>query len=215
MSRVESASGARYSAHNEQARKFEPIAPVGTNYTPVGQVDIAALRSAAPSAAPKPAVPSAPRPVPVAPAQSAPPVRSAAFGSTAAASRVPEGSWDAPKPTSFAPPPPTATRPPPTVSSTQRSAAVPTHSSTVTSSNVPTKPAEEDRIAPVVSPTVLITLPPGTRSSIPCDRELPTHPCHSLHPRSSTTLSKRVRRPPWPSQLLRPRVAPSLPALAS
>ncbi|KAH9160569.1 hypothetical protein EDB89DRAFT_1862714 [Lactarius sanguifluus] len=64
MSRVESASGAKYSTHNEQARKFEPIAPVGTNYTPVGKVDIASLRSAlaTPSAAPKPAVPSAPRP---------------------------------------------------------------------------------------------------------------------------------------------------------
>jgi hypothetical protein len=152
MSRVESASGARYSAHKEQARKFEPIAPVGTNYTPVGKVDIAALRSA-PSAAPKPTIPSAPRPSAVTATPSAQPVRSAVnFGSKAAASRVPEGSWDAPKPTVVAPPPPTAPRPSPAVSYTQRSAPAPAHSSTLASSNMPTKPAEEDRIGPVVSP---------------------------------------------------------------
>jgi hypothetical protein len=153
MSRVESASGARYSAHNEQARKFEPIAPVGTNYTPVGKVDIASMRSPAPPAAPKPSVPSTPRPVAVAPTPSAPPVRSAAFGSTAAASRVPEGTWDAPKPTALVPPPPSAPRPIPAVTSVQRSAAVPVHSANVASSNAPTKPADEDRIGPVVSPT--------------------------------------------------------------
>jgi hypothetical protein len=153
MSRVESASGARYSAHKEQARKFEPIAPVGTNYTPVGKVDIAALRSS-PSAAPKPTVPSAPRPSAVASTPSAQPVRSAVnFGSTAAAKRVPEGSWDAPKPTVVAPPPPTAPRPSPAVSYIQRSAAAPAHPSTVASSNAPMKPAEDDRIGPVVSPT--------------------------------------------------------------
>lgn len=44
MSRVESASGAKYSTHKEPARKFEPIGPVGTNYTPVGKVDINAIR---------------------------------------------------------------------------------------------------------------------------------------------------------------------------
>ena len=47
MKRVEAASGARYTAHKEQARKFEPIAPVGTNYTPVGKVDINELRRSA------------------------------------------------------------------------------------------------------------------------------------------------------------------------
>src|SRR5216683_7626535 len=60
MSRVESASGAKYSAHNEQARRFEPIAPVGTNYTPVGKVDIAAIRSSATPTPPKAVSPSAP-----------------------------------------------------------------------------------------------------------------------------------------------------------
>ena len=44
MSKVSSASGAKYSAHNEIARNAEPIAPVGTNYVPVGRVDIGALR---------------------------------------------------------------------------------------------------------------------------------------------------------------------------
>ncbi|KAG9313233.1 hypothetical protein JVU11DRAFT_6694 [Chiua virens] len=48
MQRVEAASGARYSAHNEKARKFEPIAPVGTNYTPIGKPDIAAMRRVPP-----------------------------------------------------------------------------------------------------------------------------------------------------------------------
>ncbi|KAI0027139.1 hypothetical protein K488DRAFT_38376, partial [Vararia minispora EC-137] len=58
MSKVESASGAKYSAHKEPARRFEPIAPVGTAYTPVGKVDIAEIRRSAapPAAAPKPAM---------------------------------------------------------------------------------------------------------------------------------------------------------------
>lgn len=47
MKRVEGASGANYSAHKEQPRKFEPIAPVGTNYTPVGAVDLNELRRSA------------------------------------------------------------------------------------------------------------------------------------------------------------------------
>ena len=47
MSRVEAASGAKYSVHKEPARKFEPIGPVGTNYTPVGKVDINAIRKEA------------------------------------------------------------------------------------------------------------------------------------------------------------------------
>ena len=56
MKRVEDSSGARYTAHKEQPRKFEPIAPVGTNYTPVGKVDISELRKSAtkPVAATKP-----------------------------------------------------------------------------------------------------------------------------------------------------------------
>lgn len=44
MSRVEAASGAKYSTHNEPTRRAEPIGPVGTSYTPVGKVDINALR---------------------------------------------------------------------------------------------------------------------------------------------------------------------------
>lgn len=57
MSRVEAASGAKYSTHKEQPRKFEPIAPVGSSYTPVGKVDIAALKRA-PQPAAKPTLPS-------------------------------------------------------------------------------------------------------------------------------------------------------------
>lgn len=47
MKRVEAASGANYSAHKEQPQKFEPIAPVGTNYTPIGSVDLNELRRSA------------------------------------------------------------------------------------------------------------------------------------------------------------------------
>jgi drebrin-like protein len=57
MSRVEAASGAKYSAHKEQPRQIEPIAPVGTAYTPVGKIDIAALRKVPPPV-PKPTLPS-------------------------------------------------------------------------------------------------------------------------------------------------------------
>lgn len=48
MKRVEAASGSHYSAHKEQGRKFEPIAPVGTNYKPIGKPDINELRRGAP-----------------------------------------------------------------------------------------------------------------------------------------------------------------------
>lgn len=48
MKRVEAASGSKYSAHKEHARQFEPIAPVGTNYAPIGRVDINELRKGAP-----------------------------------------------------------------------------------------------------------------------------------------------------------------------
>lgn len=48
MKRVEAASGARYTAHKEQARKFEPIGPVGTSYTPIGRPDMTELRRGAP-----------------------------------------------------------------------------------------------------------------------------------------------------------------------
>lgn len=56
MKRVEDSSGARYTAHKEQPRRFEPIAPVGTNYTPVGKVDMNEMRKTTtkPVAATKP-----------------------------------------------------------------------------------------------------------------------------------------------------------------
>ena len=71
MSKVSAASGSKYSAHNEPARKFEPIAPVGTNYTPVGKVDIASLKKApvapkstVPAPTYKPSTPTSTRPTP-------------------------------------------------------------------------------------------------------------------------------------------------------
>ena len=154
MSKAEAASGAKYSVHKEQARKFEPIAPVGTNYQPVGKVDINELKRAVPppAGAPKPAMPSAARPVPGAPATSGRPN----FGNAAAAARAP--TWDepaaAPAPAAAAPPPPPmAARPP--VAAVSRPAATsgfsPAAFQTPETANKPSKPAEDDRIAPVVN----------------------------------------------------------------
>src|SRR5688572_27967960 len=61
MKKVEAASGAKYSAHKEAPRKFEPITPVGSSYTPIGRLDIAALKIA-PTPASKPALPPPSRP---------------------------------------------------------------------------------------------------------------------------------------------------------
>lgn len=114
MSRVEAASGAKYSAHKEAPRRSEPIAPVGTNYVPVGRPDIDSLRRVppAPSSAPSAAAARAPPP-PSAPRPTAAASPATSFGrAPAAGARVaaPEDSWDAPavgKP----PPPPAAPRP--------------------------------------------------------------------------------------------------------
>ena len=125
MSRVEAASGAKYSAHNEQPRKFEPIAPVGTNYTPVGKVDIDALRKA-PSPGSKPPAPAAStRPT----FGASKPATSAAslYGRMTAGSVAPPDEW----PEDPAPPlpPPVAARPPvlPTTSRPAFSASVRQH----------------------------------------------------------------------------------------
>lgn len=104
MKRVEAASGAKYSAHNEKARKFDPIAPVGTNYTPIGKPDIAAMRRVNPvPASSRPSAVAAPRPVfgaPVpAPMKTAPP------------SNVADDDWGDEPPVA-PPPPPAASRPP-------------------------------------------------------------------------------------------------------
>ncbi|KIY51882.1 actin depolymerizing protein, partial [Fistulina hepatica ATCC 64428] len=48
MKRVDAASGAKYSVQKEAPHKYEPIAPVGTNYKPIGTPDIAALRQMSP-----------------------------------------------------------------------------------------------------------------------------------------------------------------------
>ena len=180
MSRVESASGSKYSAHNETVRKFEPIAPVGTNYTPVGKVDIAAIRSAAGPAPPQPPVPSAPRPSAVIPAVQGSTVRTTTVGSAAAAARVPTGTWDAPKAavtaTPLPPPPPTDSRPPPEVATSRLVSA---HSATVPTSNVPTKPSDDDRIGPVVSLAQSIRPPYSLLNFFISHRVRRTHACPS------------------------------------
>jgi drebrin-like protein len=114
MSRVEAASGAKYSTRKEQTRQSEPIAPVGTAYTPVGKVDIAALRKAPPPAA-KPTLPSSSS----RPAFSAlkPTVSAGSvYGRTVNPGSAPADAWPDEKP--FSPPatvplfPPAASRPP-------------------------------------------------------------------------------------------------------
>ena len=113
LSRVKAASGVNYTAQREAPRKFEPIAPVGTNYVPIGKVDIAAIRQGAakPPAAPpatKPVLPTAPRPVPGAPSPAA---------RAPIVSKAPADAW-ADESDSFAPPPPppAASRPTPAAS---------------------------------------------------------------------------------------------------
>jgi hypothetical protein len=118
MKRVEAASGAKYSVHNESARRQfnAPIAPTGTAYTPIGRPDIAAMKAAPP--APSPA---AARPVPAAPKSASsflPPPKPT--GQVASATKTaPQDAWpdEAPKPRAAevkapaAPTPPVASRP--------------------------------------------------------------------------------------------------------
>ena len=105
MSRVEAASGAKYSTHNEKARKFEPIAPVGTNYVPVGKVDINELRKAPPPAA-KPVFGGASKSVGSA---------ASLYGRSGVAGSAPQDAWPEEKPAAASvsppPPPPAASRP--------------------------------------------------------------------------------------------------------
>ncbi|KAJ3558512.1 hypothetical protein NM688_g880 [Phlebia brevispora] len=166
MSRVEGASGARYSAHKETARRFEPIAPVGTNYVPVGTPDIAAMRRGpatrsvptaapvAPPPAPKPASPAI-RSIPLAPSSFA------GFGRSPIVNRVsaPDDDWDAP--VSKPPPPPAASRPPVVAASRPVPSAVSVGPpAPPPSSNVPTKPDEDDLIGPVGTAYTPIKLHP-------------------------------------------------------
>ena len=117
MKRVEAASGAKYSTHKETARKFEPIAPVGTSYTPVGKVDIGALRKAPVPSVAKPAMPSAPRPG-----------FSASTGPQTSG-RARASAWDdapAAAPVAAAPPPPPAASRPPVVTASRPTPSVST-----------------------------------------------------------------------------------------
>ena len=125
MKRVEAASGAKYSAHKETARKFEPIAPVGSSYKPVGKVDIEALRKAPkPGAAassgvpsPKPSIPFAPRSTPAYAGASS------GMGNVPTSGKAPIGAWDdepsAPAPAATALPPPPASSRPPVITATR------------------------------------------------------------------------------------------------
>ena len=113
MSRVEAASGARYSTHKEQPRHFEPIAPVGTAYTPVGKVDIAALRKVPPPATNP--TPSSPSSRPAVSAVKPPVSKSSVYGRTVNPGSAPADAWPEEEPSSppaAAPWPPVASRPP-------------------------------------------------------------------------------------------------------
>ncbi|OCB86325.1 hypothetical protein A7U60_g6639 [Sanghuangporus baumii] len=162
MKRVEDSSGSRYTAHKEQPRKFEPIGSVGTNYTPVGRVDISEIRRTAPKsvASAKPTqvyTPSAP----------APPVPSASRPFVASKPVMP--SWEEPAaPSAPPPPPPAATRPIPTV---MPSSPAPTKElEPVAASIAPTKPKEEDRIGPVGTNYTPVSLPPPKKLFNPFEK---------------------------------------------
>ena len=120
MSRVEAASGSKYSIHQEPARKAEPIGPVGTNYTPVGKVDINALRKEAAVRPPTQSQSTATRPIGVGKSWSKPVPTGYQHSYTppppAKPSAIPDDDWDpapAPIKPTHAPPLPTASRPTP------------------------------------------------------------------------------------------------------
>ena len=123
MSRVESASGSKYSAQKEKARKFEPIAPVGTNYAPIGKVDIAALRKgpAAGSTGGIPAIPA--KPPTMAPTYGGVGKSAASlYGNTVIKGSAPADAWPDEAISSTPPPPPPATSRPPAIPSAPRPA---------------------------------------------------------------------------------------------
>ncbi|KAI0940986.1 hypothetical protein AcV7_003214 [Taiwanofungus camphoratus] len=160
MARVEAASGSKYSVHKEAPRKFEPIAPVGTNYTPVGKVNIGAMRrDANPAAgAARPVPSSVPRPVPLAPSPAP------GLGKVPVANRAPADAWpdDQPAPP---PAPPSAGHPPVLLSATRPSPSVVTRSvppapAPVVTSAAPSKPDADDRIGPVGTAYTPIKLQP-------------------------------------------------------
>ena len=120
MSRVEAASGAKYSIHREPARKSEPIGPVGTNYTPIGKVDINAIRKEAAAKPPQPPQSTTTRPLGVGQQWSRPATTGFQPKYTPPPpikpTPAPDDDWE-PTPASVkpttAPPLPTATRPTP------------------------------------------------------------------------------------------------------
>lgn len=163
MKRVEAASGARYSAQKEAPRKYEPITPVGSSYTPVGKVDIAALKASKPTPSPttatsRPSLPTATRPIFGA---SKPATASAAslYGRTATASKgpAPVDAWPEEKPVAATPPPPppAALRPPVLPTAPRPTPSV----ASVPVSTTPTKPTEDDRISPVGTAYTPVSLP--------------------------------------------------------
>jgi hypothetical protein len=205
MKRVEAASGANYSSHKEPTRKFEPIVPVGTSYTPVGKVDMAALKKT-PAPAAKPV--SLTRPTFGAPASSAGSLYGKAASSGSAAA------WQAEKTTKTMATPPTSTRPPTVLATTRPtfSAMTPTKpspdpafsalSSPPSSrsaaaaappiSNAPTKPVEEDRIQSNKSSWTPVSLPPPKKLKNPfaaIEQQTPTQLSPTL---SVTGASKKL-----------------------
>ena len=166
MSRVEAASGSKYSIHKESARKFEPIGPVGTNYTPVGKVDINALRREAAAKPPAPPQPTMSRPPGVGQQWSKP----TTFGSQSKytppppvkPTPAPDDDWEpapAPVKSTPAPPLPSAVRPTPPSPAVSMSFFIRISGFTLTPPQpvreepkpaiTSSKPAEDDRIGPV------------------------------------------------------------------
>ncbi|KAI9512505.1 hypothetical protein F5148DRAFT_848842 [Russula earlei] len=195
MSRVESASGSKYSAHLEPERKFEPIAPVGTNYTPVGKVDISALRSAVAPTPPKSAIPSISRPFVAthnAPSSSEQTVQFTAVSNAVPAAQVPADAWDAPTRTVSAGSkrPLAVPRPPPSVAA--ESFSISTGFATVPSSNIPTKPSPEDRIAPIGTAYTPVSLPPPRKLNNPFEARAQAALASQPSPRSTGASSGKM-----------------------
>lgn len=131
IARVEAASGAKYSVHKEPTRKFDPIGPVGTNYTPVGKVDIDAIRREAVAKPPVP--PQTTRAFGVGKQWSKPAITGFQSKYTPPppnkqSTPVPDDDWE-PTPTpvksALAPPLPTASRPTPSAPTVRDESKVP------------------------------------------------------------------------------------------
>lgn len=199
MSRVEVASGAKYSIHKEPARKFEPIGPVGTSYTPVGKVDIHALRNEAAVKPPQPPRPTATRPPGVGQQWSKPVTSGFQPKYTAPppvkSTPAPDDDWEpAPAPVKLtpAPPLPTATRPTPPAPAVSITTSFPHYNAHINSSHsLSKKSLSRSSLLPKLLRKIVSGLweQIGNQSNFPSLRNLSTRlrNAHKMHYRNSSS----------------------------